>query len=85
MKFNPLNDYVLIKQDEASNKIGSIIVESVANRPPQSGTVLAVGTKCIDVTVGNVVQFELGEFQKVKLDDGDFILVKESKIIGIFE
>lgn len=85
MNFKPLGEYILIKQDEKSDKIGSIIVNTVSNRPPQSGAVLAVGPRCEEIHVGDIVQFELGEFQKVKLDDGEFILVKESKIIGVFE
>lgn len=84
MQFKPLGEYLLIKQDVRSNKIGSIIVESVSNHPPQSGKVLYVGPKCVDITVGDHVQFEMGEFQILKLDEGEFILVKESKIIGVF-
>lgn len=85
VNFKPLNDFLLIKQGEKSDKIGSIIVSTVSNRPLQSGEVLAVGPKCRDVDVGNRVQFELGEFQKVLIDGCELLLVKESKVIGVYE
>ena len=83
--FQPIGEFLLIKQDPGSNKIGSIIVETVSNRPPQSGTVLLCGSKCVNVVKGDRVQFELGEFRKVILDGTEYLLVKESKIIGVFE
>lgn len=83
--FTPVGEFLLIKQDKRNDKVGSIIVEGISNKPPQSGKVLAVGSKCVDIKKGDRVQFELGEFQRVLLDSQEFILVKESKVIGVFE
>ena len=41
--FKPLQDRIVIKQDEADEKIGSIVVPHEAREKPLEGTVVAVG------------------------------------------
>jgi len=84
----PINDYVLIKLDEKETESkGGILYTENKKKQPQSGTIVAIGTRVKETfTIGNRIQFELGEFRKVKDDDGtEYAVVEEKMVIGVFE
>lgn len=94
MKLVPLADRVVLKQLEAEEKTKSgIILASAAQEKPQEAEVIAVGPG--GVVDGKEVTMQVKEGQKViyskyagtevKLDDEQFIIVKQSDILAVVE
>ncbi|MEZ5787140.1 MAG: co-chaperone GroES [Xanthobacteraceae bacterium] len=93
MKFRPLHDRVVVKRIEAEEKsAGGIIIPDTAKEKPQQGEVIAVGPggrdetgKLIplDVQVGDRVLFGKWSGTEVKLDGVDYLIMKESDILGV--
>jgi chaperonin GroES len=92
-KFRPLHDRVVVRRIDASEKTkGGIIIPDSAKEKPQEGEVVAVGPggrdedgKIVpmDVKPGNRVLFGKGSGTEVKLDGEEFLIMKESDIMGI--
>jgi chaperonin GroES len=88
----PLGDRVLVRPDVAEEKTASgIIIPDTAKEKPQRGTVVAVGsgkyengTK-IDMIVksGDVVLYGKYSGTDLNLDGEDFLIMRESDILGI--
>lgn len=77
MEITPLNDRILVVQEDAPDKVGVIIIPDVAKKPPLQGTVTAVGSGAIlvdgsrrelDLVVGDMVIFS--EHAATPLDIG---------------
>ena len=95
MKFRPLQDRILVKRlEEGEVKKGGIIIPDSAREKPSEGKVMAVGPgrkdeqgKIIpmDVKVGNKVLFGKYSGTDVKLDDEEFIIMKEDEVLGILQ
>ncbi|MBQ1597131.1 MAG: co-chaperone GroES [Lachnospiraceae bacterium] len=90
MKLNPLSDRVVLKQLEAEETTKSgIILASSAQEKPQEAEVIAVGPGTKDVTmqvkVGQKVVYSKYAGTNVKLEDEEFILVKQDDILAIVE
>lgn len=95
MKFRPLHDRVLVKRLESDEKTkGGIIIPDTAKEKPQQGEVLAVGSGArddkgqltpMDVKVGDRILFGKWSGTEVKIDDEDYLIMKESDIMGILE
>lgn len=94
--FKPLHNYVLLERIEEENKTaGGIIIPDNAKEKPSRGRVIAVGNgayvgdELIPMTVkaGDVVMFAkwAASANEIKLDGHDYILIKESDILGILE
>lgn len=94
--FKPLNNYVLIQRIEEENKTaGGIIIPDTAREKPSRGRVVAVGDGAtengtrIPMTVkpNDIVLFAkwAASANEVKLDGTDYVLIKESDILGIIE
>lgn len=94
--FKPLNNYVLIQRIEEENKTaGGIIIPDTAKEKPSRGRVVAVGDGAFEngvripmtVKSGNTVLFAkwASSANEVKIDDADYVLIKESDILGIIE
>ena len=93
MKFRPLHDRVVIKRIEAEEKTtGGIIIPDTAKEKPQQGEVIAVGPGGrdesgklipIDVKVGDRVLFGKWSGTEVKLDAVEYLIMKESDIMGV--
>jgi chaperonin GroES len=93
MKFRPLHDRVVIKRIEAEEKSsGGIIIPDTAKEKPQEGEVIAVGPGGrdesgklipIDVKVGDRVLFGKWSGTEVKLDGIEYIIMKESDLMGV--
>jgi chaperonin GroES len=92
MKFRPLHDRVVIKRIEAEEKSsGGIIIPDTAKEKPQEGEVIAVGPGGrdesgklipIDVKVGDRVLFGKWSGTEVKLDGVEYLIMKESDLMG---
>ncbi|HTZ19200.1 MAG TPA: co-chaperone GroES [Dissulfurispiraceae bacterium] len=87
MKIRPLKDRVVIKySEEAMEKTaGGLYVPDVAKEKPQKGTVEAVGAEVKEVKAGNIVLFDKYSGSKLKLDDVEYLIVKEEDLLGIIE
>src|SRR5207248_9201742 len=92
MKFRPLHDRVVVKRIDAEAKsAGGIIIPDTAKEKPQEGEIVAVGPggrdesgKLIplDVKAGNRVLFGKWSGTEVKIDGVEYLIMKESDIMG---
>ena len=95
MKFRPLHDRVVVKRIEAEEKTaGGIIIPDTAKEKPQQGEVVSVGPGGrdeagklipIDVKPGDRVLFGKWSGTEVKLDGVEYLIMKESDIMGVLE
>lgn len=93
MSVRPLHDRVLIKRIEESESIrGGIIIPDSAKEKPQEGEVVAVGTgkrledgKVIplEVKAGDRVLFGKYSGTEIKLEDEEYLILREDEILGI--
>ena len=92
--FKPLHNSVLLERIEEENKTaGGIIIPDNAKEKPVHGRVIAVGDGIIEngqkialtVKPGDSVLFAkwASSANEVKIDGHDYILIKESDILGI--
>ena len=95
MKFRPLHDRVLVQRmEEETRTAGGIIIPDTAKEKPMEGTIVAVGSGArdesgklnpLDVQIGDKVLFGKWSGNEVKMDGQDYIIMKESDIMGIIE
>ena len=94
MKLVPLSDRVVLKQLEAEETTKSgIILTSQTQEKPQQAEVVAVGPGGVidgkevtmTVKVGDKVIFSKYAGNEVKLDEEEFIIVKQSDILAVVE
>ncbi|GAQ95465.1 chaperonin GroES [Thermodesulfovibrio aggregans] len=87
MKIKPLKDRVVVKfaSEELEKTPGGIYVPDVAKEKPQKGTVLEVGSEVKEVKVGDTVLFDKYAGTKIKIDDVEYLIIKEEEILGIVE
>ena len=88
VKFRPLADRVLIEPIQAETQPASgIIIPDTAKEKPQEGTVIAVGPGKVDepttVKAGDKVLYGKYAGSELKLDGKDYLIVKESDLLGI--
>ena len=93
MKFRPLHDRVVVKRIDAEEKTaGGIIIPDTAKEKPQQGEVIAVGPGGrdeaaklipIDVATGDRVLFGKWSGTEVKIDGDEYLIMKESDIMGV--
>lgn len=85
MKIRPLKDRVVVKysDEEVERTAGGIYVPDVAKEKPQKGTVDAVGSEVKEVKVGDTVLFDKYSGSKVKVNDTEYLIVKEEDLLGI--
>ena len=93
MDFRPLHDRVVVKRVESEEKTtGGIIIPDTAKEKPQEGEVIAVGPGArgedgkvnpLDVKTGDRVLFGKWSGTEVKLDGVDYLIMKESDIMGV--
>jgi chaperonin GroES len=93
MKFRPLHDRVVIERIDAEAKTaGGIIIPDTAKEKPQEGKVIAVGPGGrdengklipIDVKAGDRVLFGKWSGTEVKIDGVEYLIMKESDIMGV--
>ena len=78
--FKPLHNYVLLERMEEENKTaGGIIIPDNAKEKPSRGRVIAVGDGAFDGDDRVPMTVE------VKIDGKDYVLIKETDILGILE
>jgi chaperonin GroES len=95
MKFRPLHDRVVVKRVAEEEKTkGGIIIPDTAKEKPMEGEVVAVGPGARDekgalvapdVKAGDRILFGKWSGTEVKLDGVEYLIMKESDIMGILE
>jgi chaperonin GroES len=93
MKFRPLHDRVVVERIEAEARTAAgIIIPDTAKEKPQQGKVVAVGPggrdengklMPIDVKAGDRVLFGKWSGTEVKIDGVEYLIMKESDIMGV--
>jgi chaperonin GroES len=93
MKFRPLHDRVVLKRIEAEAKTsGGIIIPDTAKEKPQQGEVVAAGPGGrdeagklipIDLKAGDRVLFGKWSGTEVKIDGVEYLIMKESDVMGV--
>jgi chaperonin GroES len=87
MKIKPLKERVVVKysSEELEKTPGGIYVPDVAKEKPQKGTVIEIGSEVKEVKVGDTVLFDKYAGSKIKVDDVEYLIIKEEEILGIVE
>ena len=90
MKLTPLGDRVVLKQLEAETKTKSgIVLTTATQEKPQEAEVIAVGPGTEDVkmevSVGQKVIYSKYAGTEVKLEDEEYIIVKQNDILAVVE
>ena len=93
MKFRPLHDRVVLKRVEDDTKTkGGIIIPETAQEKPMQGEIIAVGPGArdesgkiapLDVKKGDRVLFGKWSGTEVKIDGTEYLIMKESDIMGV--
>ena len=93
MKFRPLHDRVVVKRLDCEEKTASgIIIPDSAQEKPMQGKIIAVGNGArddsgkimpLDVKAGDTVLFGKWSGTEVKIDNEDYLIMKESDIMGV--
>jgi chaperonin GroES len=94
-KLRPLHDRILVKRlEEGDAKHGSIIIPDTAKEKPQEGKVIAVGNGKVndegkkiplDVKAGDRILFGKYSGSEVKIDDEEYLILREEDVLGILD
>jgi chaperonin GroES len=95
MKFRPLHDRVVVRRIESDERTaGGIIIPDTAKEKPQEGEVIAVGPGArdesgklipLDLNAGDRILFGKWSGTEVKIDGQDYLIMKESDVMGVIE
>jgi len=95
MKIRPLHDRIVVERlEEKEVKKGSIIIPDTAKEKPQEGKVIAVGNGKVsdagkkfplDVKAGDKILFGKYSGSEVKLDDKEYLIMREEDVLAILE
>ena len=95
MHFRPLHDRVLVRRTDAEEKTaGGIIIPDTAKEKPQEGEIVIAGPGArneqgqlipVDVKPGDRVLFGKWSGTEVRIDGQDYLIMKESDLLGVVE
>ncbi len=95
MKIRPLQDRILVQPiKEKDVRKGGIIIPDSAKEKPIEGRIKAVGAGKVgddgkrvklDVKVGDKVLYSKYGGTEIKIDNEDFLLMREDDVLGIVE
>jgi chaperonin GroES len=95
MHVRPLHDRVLIRRIEEKEVVkGGIIIPDTAKEKPMEGEVVAVGPgkvqddgqrSPLDVKAGDRILFGKYAGTEIKIDDEDFVIMREEEILAVLE
>jgi chaperonin GroES len=93
MKFKPLRDRVFVKYTSEDEKTaGGLFIPDSAKEKPQKGVVIEVGPgritddgkrQPLEVKVGDTILFDKYSGSKVKIDEEEYLIIREEDILGI--
>lgn len=91
----PLGDHVLVKRDQVESVTpGGIILPNMGGKDkPEKGTIVAVGPGRINEHTNSLIAMNTSDGQRVllhkycgievKIDGDDYLMCKESELIGV--
>jgi len=95
MKIRPLHDRILVERlEEQEVRRGGIIIPDTAKEKPQEGKVIAVGNGKVgddgkkiplDVKAGDKILFGKYSGSEVKIDDKEYLILREEDVLAILE
>jgi chaperonin GroES len=95
MEIRPLHDRILVKRvEEQEVKKGGIIIPDTAKEKPQEAKVIAVGSGKVtddgkkiplDVKAGDRILFGKYSGSEVKVEDEEYLILREEDVLGIIE
>lgn len=95
MNIRPLYDRIIVKRVDLEKQTASgIVIPDSAKEKPEQGEVIAVGNgrlmqdgsiRPLLVKTGETVLFGKYAGQTVKLDDDEYLVLKEEDILGVIE
>lgn len=95
MSFRPLHDRVLVRRlEQQETTKGGIIIPDTAKEKPMEGEVVAVGTgyhsedgktRPLAVKTGDIVVFNKWSGTEITVDGTEYLVMKESDIMGILD
>ena len=95
MKIRPLHDRILVERLEEKETVrGGIIIPDSAKEKPQEGKVIAAGNGKVgddgkkiplDVKAGDKILFGKYSGSEVKLDDEEYLILREEDVLAIIE
>ena len=93
VNLRPLHDRVIVRRIEQDQKTaGGIIIPDTAKEKPQEGEIVAAGPGArneqgqlipIDVKPGDRVLFGKWSGTEVKIDDVEYLIMKQSEVMGV--
>jgi len=96
-KFRPIGDRILVKrleEDKEQRTKGGIIIPDTAKEKPMEGRIEAVGPgrrledgklQKIEVQVGQKVLIGKYSGTEVKIDDEEYVIMREDDVLGVIE
>jgi len=95
MKIRPLHDRLLVERlEEKEVRKGGIIIPDTAKEKPQEGKVIAAGNGkvteegkkiSLDVKAGDRILFGKYSGSEVKLDNKEYLIMREEDVLAILE
>jgi chaperonin GroES len=95
MKIRPLHDRVLVERiEEKEVRKGGIIIPDTAKEKPQEGKVIAAGNGKVgddgkkiplDVKAGDKILFGKYSGSEVKIEEQEYLILREEDILAILE
>ena len=95
MNLRPLQDRNIVKRVEEETKTaGGLFIPETAKEKPQRGKIVAVGNGKktedgkvlpLDVKVGDLVLFGKYAGTEIKVDNDDFLMMREDDILAVVE
>ena len=95
MNLRPLQDRIIVKRvEEETMTAGGLFIPETAKEKPQRGQIVAVGNGKktedgkvlpLDVKVGDLVLFGKYAGTEIKVDNDDFLMMREDDILAVVE
>jgi chaperonin GroES len=95
MKLRPLQDRILVERvEETTQTKGGIIIPDSAKEKPAEGKVVAVGNGKVgddgkriplEIKEGDRILFGKYSGSEVKINDDEFLIMREDDVLGIVE
>ncbi len=92
MDIRPLSDHIVVKPISEEKTVSGIVLPDTAKDKLQRAEVVAVGSgilldnglrASLEVTVGEVVLFRSDAGQKVRINDTDYLLLREGDLVAV--
>jgi chaperonin GroES len=81
--FKPLGNRILVKPSEKEDMVNGLYIPDQLKTNPPRGEVVATGPECKDLKAGDFVYFNEHSGSPLKLDNTEYLIMRETDIFGI--